>query len=94
MAVITGVIYEDSNFKGPWPIGSEYFMNRMNVVPWEIDEDSIAIATQFTNPQTGKNFTTAEVNKIIGEMRQGNFTNTTGLVLKFDIARSTKGWYE
>ncbi|MDP1713249.1 MAG: hypothetical protein Q8L41_00765 [Anaerolineales bacterium] len=90
--VITGVIYEDSGFKGTWSIGSDYFTNRMNVVPWNISD--LTLATKFTNPATGENFTEAEVKRIIGEMRQGNFANTNGLVLKFDIARNSGGWYE
>ncbi len=70
----------------------EVFRDKMNIVPWDMVD--IDIATEFINPETGKNFTKAEVQTIIGEMEEGNFANTHGLVLKFKIAENSGGWYE
>lgn len=70
------------------------FNNRMNIIPWRIDSQSIELATRFVNPATGENFTTEEVSEIIEEMRQGNFANADGLVLYFQIGRSSGGWWE
>ncbi|MHB8777951.1 MAG: hypothetical protein ACYC6R_09340 [Anaerolineales bacterium] len=70
----------------------DIFLDRMNVMPWNISD--LTLATQFVNPKTDDNFTEAEVRQIIEEMRTGNFANANGLVLKFEIARVTGGWYE
>ncbi len=75
-------------------VAKDYFDNRMNVIPWRIDQESIELATRFVNPATGKNFTYGEVKTIIEEMRQGNFANADGLVFYFDIARVSGGLYE
>lgn len=70
----------------------EVFRDKMNLVPWDMVD--ISIATKFINPDTGKNFTRAEVQTIIGEMKEDNFANAHGLVLKFKIADNDSGWYE
>lgn len=92
LPVMTGVYELRSDLKGAWPNVINRFVNGMNIVPWNITD--LSLATQFPNPQTGENFTLAEVQAIVEEMKQGNFANTHGLVLKFDIARNSGHWYE
>jgi|GEM_PF-4129635 hypothetical protein len=70
------------------------FRERMNIIPWRVDQQSIELATRFVNPATGENFTTAEVTGIIEEMRQGDFIHADGLVLYFQIGKSSGGWWE
>jgi hypothetical protein len=67
------------------------FRDDMNLVAWRTDAESIAFATQFVNPATGNNFTEPEVRAIVEEMKQGDFSNTHGLVLKMRIAKIVSG---
>ncbi len=90
LPVITGVHEVGPGGYRDYNVGE--FLDKMNVVPWNISD--LSLATQYVNPQTGVNFTMEEVQAIIEEMKVGNFANTNGLVLKFDIARVTGGWYE
>jgi hypothetical protein len=70
------------------------FREKMNVIPWRVDQQSIELATRFVNPVTGENFTVAEVTGIIEEMKQGDFTHADGLVLYFVIGKNSGGWFE
>ena len=87
--VITGLAEAGDGGYRDW--GVTMFLNKMNVVPWNISD--LSLATQYKNPNTGVNFTIEEVNVIVEEMKVGNFANTNGLVLKFDIADNHSGWY-
>ena len=90
--VMTGLREVDPNRKGTWSLVAGYYKDDMNLIPWNVTDFSIA--TKFINPKTGLNFTREEVQTIIGEMKEGNFSNTHGLVLKFDIALMGGGWYK
>lgn len=92
--VITGLSPFQVGMSGLWPSTIEDFINRMNVLPWYINEDSIKLAMQYTDPVTGKNFTRERVDEIINEMKQGNFKNTHGLVLQFVVGDNSGGWFE
>lgn len=88
--VITGVAEDKGG--GYTDRGVMIFSDRMNVVPWNISD--LSLATQYVNPQTGVNFTFEEVQSIIEEMKVGNFANTNGLVLKFEIGINSGRWFE
>ena len=83
-----------ADLRGAWPNVTHYYLDEMKIVPWDIGEASIEGATHFINPATGKNFTKSEVGTIVAEMRKGDFSHTHGLVLKFQVGRSDKHWFE
>ncbi len=68
----------------------EVFRDKMNLVPWDMVD--IDIATKFINPETVKNFTKAEVQTILGELKVGNPEHVNGLVLPFYIVEEDLGW--
>lgn len=71
----------------------DIFLDRMNIVPWNISD--LSLATEYINPRTEANFTLEEVQEIVEEMKKGNFANTNGLVLKFEIGIVRGGrWFE
>jgi hypothetical protein len=80
--------------KGNWSNTIDIFQNHMNIVPWRVDDESITLATQFVNPATGENFTKSEISAIVAQMERGDFSNTNGLVLLFDVGKSSRGWLE
>jgi hypothetical protein len=78
--VMTGLRPLRADLRGNWPNVIETYLNKMNIVAWRIDADSVTLATKFVNPATGENFTQVEVRGIIEEMRKGDFSHTNGLV--------------
>ncbi len=90
LPVITGVHEVGPGGYRDYNVG--VFLDRMNVVPWNISD--LSLATEYINPKTGVNFTLEEVRAIVKEMKVGNFANTNGLVLKFRIAISSRRWLE
>lgn len=88
--VITGVRQVGNGAYREYNVG--VFLDRMNVVPWNISD--LSLATEYINPKTGVNFTLEEVQNIVEEMKVGNFANTNGLVLKFEMGVNSGGWFE
>lgn len=94
--VLVGLFSFGTELRGARPRAIEIYTERMNVIPWIINENSISLALKFLDPLTGENFTRERMIEILDQMRKGDFSSAHGLVLYFDIAffRSGAGWYE
>lgn len=92
--VVVGLYQLDIGFRGAWSRGIERFVERLNVVPWYLNEESIKLAEQYPDPLTGENFTRARVEQIFKEMERGKFDHTHGLVLHVDVFSNNQGWTE
>ncbi len=86
--VITGVKELKEGFRGNWRRAVELYADRMNVVPWNLSEDSIKLTMQYLDPETGENFTRSRIQQIFKEMEKGDFSHTHGLVLYYTAATS------
>ena len=87
--VITGLFELRSGTEDRWPIAVDWYKNRMNLVAWDVTD--LSLATKFVNPETGVNFSSAEVNEIVEEMKNNNFARTHNLVFKIKITDAE--WY-
>lgn len=90
--VITGLYLMPEKYKGAWKNAALMFQDKMNLVPWDISEYSYSL--RAVNPATGVNFTLSEIKEIVKEMKNGDFSHTNGLIFKFDIGVTQKGWYQ
>lgn len=86
--VLTGVIDLVEGKRGTWRRAVELYVDRMNLVPWYLNEESIKLSMQYPDPQTGENFTRARILEIFGQMEKGDFSHSHGLVLYFLVATS------
>ncbi len=84
-------VYSRDGYRTMPQVAVDVFDNNMNLVAWRTDSESIAFATQFVNPATGENFTESEVRAIIEQMKQGDFSNTHGLVLRMRVGKVVSG---
>jgi len=94
--VITG-LYENGKINQNELATTFYTWNtKMNIPLW--NASNLRLAASAINPVTGKKFTSAEVQQIIDEMLQSNFTHTHRLVLRFAIYKEPgyppKPWFE
>lgn len=94
--VLVGLFPFGTELRGARPRAIEIYTEKMNVIPWIIDESSINLALKFVDPLTEENFTREQVMEILEQMKNGNFSGTHGLVLYFNIGyfQSGAGWYE